>query len=205
MARYGATPLVTGTWYHVAGVYDAQAKTMDVYLNGKPDNGFLLGPVTGSQLSSRSNVYVARRPMKSFEFAGSLDDVRIYSSALTQTEIMTVMNGKPLDTLTLARGNVAPGGRGTDCAVRSDAEDARIPGAVAALGVLVAIVCMGLWPTGGQLLGLAVSLSAGFFFFATRASSLPSFNLWMMPLVSFAGGVSIAISIKSSGHNLSAE
>ena len=40
MARYGATPLVLGTWYHVAGVYDADARTLDVYLNGKLDNGF---------------------------------------------------------------------------------------------------------------------------------------------------------------------
>ena len=200
MARYGATPLVTGTWYHVAGVYDAQAKTMDVYLNGRPDNGFLLGPVTGSQLSSRSSVYVGRRPMETFEFAGSIDDVRIYSSALTKTEIVAVMSGKALDSLPFPRGDGRSGGKDTDCAVLSDSEDARIPGAVAAFGVLVAIACIGLWPTAGRLLGLAVSLSAGFFFFATRASSLPFFNLWMMPLVSFAGGVSIAISIKSSAR-----
>ena len=32
MARYGATPLVLGSWYHVAGVYDADARTLDVYL-----------------------------------------------------------------------------------------------------------------------------------------------------------------------------
>jgi hypothetical protein len=31
------------TWYYVAGVYDAKAKTMDLYLNGELDNGFLLG------------------------------------------------------------------------------------------------------------------------------------------------------------------
>ena len=33
----------------MTGVYNAQAKTMDVYLNGELDNGFLVGPVTGSQ------------------------------------------------------------------------------------------------------------------------------------------------------------
>jgi hypothetical protein len=200
MARYGATPLVTGTWYHVAGVYDAQAMTMDVYLNGRPDNGFLLGPVTGSQLSSRSNVYVARRPIETFEFAGSIDDVRIYSSALTKTEIVAVMNGKQLDSLPFSHGGGRPGGRDTDCAVLSDSADAKIPGAVAAFGVVVAMACIGLWPTGGRLLGLAVSLLAGFFAFGTRASSLPSFNLWMMPLVSFVGGLSIAISINSSAR-----
>ena len=117
MARYGATPLVTGTWYHVAGVYDAQAKTMDVYLNGRPDNGFLLGLVTASQLSSRSSVYVGRRPMKTFEFAGSIDDVRIYSSALTKAEIAAVMSGKALDSLPFPRGDGRSGGKYTGCAV----------------------------------------------------------------------------------------
>ena len=47
-ARYGATPLLTDTSYHVAGVYNAEARTLDVYLNGKLDNGFLLGSVTGA-------------------------------------------------------------------------------------------------------------------------------------------------------------
>ena len=47
MARYGATPLALDTWYYVAGVYDAEAKTMDVYLNGELDNGFLRGPGGG--------------------------------------------------------------------------------------------------------------------------------------------------------------
>ena len=200
MARYGSTPLATGTWYHVAGVYDAQAKTMDVYLNGRPDNGFMLGPVTGSQLSSRSSVYVGRRPMDTFEFPGSIDDVRIYSSALTKTGIVAVMSGKALDSLPFSNGGGRASGKDTDCAVLSDSDDGRIPGAVAALGVLVAITCIGLWHTGGRLLGLAVSLLAGFFFFGTRASSLPSFNLWMMPLVSFAGGVSIVVSVKSSAR-----
>ena len=197
MARYGATPLAIGIWYHVAGVYDAQAKTMDVYLNGTPDNGSLVGPVTGSQLSSRSSVYVGRRPLETYEFTGFIDDVRIYSSALTNTDIVAVMGGKALDSLPFSRGDGRPGGKDASCATLSDPEDAKIPALVAALGVLAAIACTGLWPAAGRLPGLAVSLLAGFFFFATRAASLPSFNLWMMPLVSLAGGVSIAVSIRS--------
>ena len=56
MARYGKTPLAINTWYYVAGVYNAEAKTMDVYLNGELDNGFLLGPVMGIQKSSRQRM-----------------------------------------------------------------------------------------------------------------------------------------------------
>jgi hypothetical protein len=80
MARYGATPLAVRTWYHVAGVYDAEERTLDVYLNGNLDNGFLVGSVTGTQHSSRSAVYVGKRSdLEGYEFAGSIRDVRIYS------------------------------------------------------------------------------------------------------------------------------
>ena len=34
MFRYGATTLQPNTWYHVAGVYNAAAQTLNVYLNG---------------------------------------------------------------------------------------------------------------------------------------------------------------------------
>jgi VanZ family protein len=61
MARYGSTTLVSNTWYYVAGVYNAEAQTLDVYLNGELDNGFLRGSVTRTQRSSREAVYVGRR------------------------------------------------------------------------------------------------------------------------------------------------
>jgi hypothetical protein len=53
MARYGKTPLALNTWYYMAGVYNAEAKTMDVYVNGELDNGFLRGPVMGIQSPER--------------------------------------------------------------------------------------------------------------------------------------------------------
>ena len=52
MFRYGATAMQLNTWYHVAGVYDAAARTMNVYLNGQLDNGGLVGTVTASQQNS---------------------------------------------------------------------------------------------------------------------------------------------------------
>ena len=98
MARYGATPLVADRWYHVAGVYDAEAQTLNVYLNVELDNGFLLGSVTSRQRSSRATVYVGRRSdVKRFAFAGSMNDVRIYSYALTKAEIASDMHGTSID------------------------------------------------------------------------------------------------------------
>jgi hypothetical protein len=78
----------------------------------------------------------------------------------------------------------------------SDKEDARIPGAAAAFGVLVAIACIGLWPSAGSLLYLVVSFAAGWLLLPAVASSLPSLDLWMIPLVSLAGGASVARSVR---------
>jgi hypothetical protein len=207
MARYGATPLVVDRWYYVAGVYDAEAQTLNVYLNGELDNGFLLGSVTGRQRSSRAAIYVGRRSdLTGFEFAGSINDVRIYSYALTQAEIASDMHGTALDGLAAQHAT----GRGVDssrasgrskdldipCIGLSDYEDARIPGMAAALGVLVAVACLGLWPSARCLLCLVVSLTVGLLLLPATASTLPSFNLWMIPLLSLLGGASVAVSVR---------
>jgi hypothetical protein len=207
MARYGATPLAAGTWYHVAGVYDTEAQTLDVYLNGELDNGFLLGPVTRAQHSSRAAVYVGRRTdLEGYAFAGSIDDVRIYSSALMKSEIVADMRGGVIDRLAVqratgrgvnsGRGAVHPRDPDAPCAVMSELEDTKIPGAAAMLGVLVAVACVGLWPSVGSLLCLVMSFAAGLLLLPAAASTLPLFNLCMMSLVSLAGGASVAVSVR---------
>jgi hypothetical protein len=205
MARYGATPLAVHTWYHVAGVYDAEKRTLDVYLNGKLDNGFLVGSVTGTQRSSRSAVYVGKRSdLEGYEFAGSIAEVRIYSFALTNTEIEAAMRGEVIEGVAAHRvvgsgvNSSRGAGRSTDegsrCVVFSEGEDEKIPAVAAAVGVLVAFACVGLWPLAGSLLYLLSSLAGGLLLLPATASTLPSFNLWMIPLVSLAGGASVVAS-----------
>jgi hypothetical protein len=207
VARYGATPLLAGSWYHVAGVYDSEARTLDVYLNGKLDNGILLGSVTSAQHSSRSNVYVGTRgDKKGFEFAGFVHDVRIYSRALTVAEVTSEMAG------TVGDVPVPEHGAGEDansqptlpvrklvrapCAVSSDSEDKYIPIAAAGVGLLVAVACIGLWPFGDGLLWLLVSLAAGLLL---PTSFLPPINHWLVPLTSLVGGASVVASIRRRG------
>jgi hypothetical protein len=206
MARYGATPLATDTWYYVAGIYDAEAQTLDVYLNGDLDTGFLLGSVTGSQRSSREAVYVGRSKFKGFEFAGAIDDVRIYSRALTQAEIAADMHGagsnvvaiqhttgKRIDSHGSAKG---PRQLDTQCTGLSEVEDARIPGAAAVLGALVAVACVGFRPALGPMTYLFISFAAGLLLLPAMTSTLPLLCFWMMPLVSLAGGASVAVSVR---------
>ena len=92
MARYGATAMQANQWYFVTGVYDAAARTLNVYLNGVLDNGTLLGTVTATQQNSPLNVNIGRRPgLSGFAFNGTIDEVRIYNRALTQAEIQADM------------------------------------------------------------------------------------------------------------------
>lgn len=197
MARYGATPLALNTWYHVAGVYDAAAQTLDVYLNGELDNGFLLGSVSSTQRSSRGAVYVGRRAdSKQFNFSGSIDDVRIYSFALTKSQIAAGMHAEAIIAPTL---NHATGG--FLCRPLSDNDDKELPAVAAALGVLVAFACIGIWPSGKWPILLGISFTAGLLLLTVTAPNLPALNTWILPLVSLVGGASLAASVRQLEKN----
>ena len=92
MFRYGATTLQANTWYFVAGVYDATAKTLNVYVNGQLDNGVLMGTITTTQQNSSGNVLVGQRSDGGYNFIGAVDNLRLYGRALTQSELQTDMN-----------------------------------------------------------------------------------------------------------------
>ena len=94
MARYGSTTLVANTWYHVAGVYNASAQTMHVYLNGNLDDGALFGTVASSQRNdSAMNTTIGQRPggPGTYPHQGYLDNVRIYGRALSRAEVRADM------------------------------------------------------------------------------------------------------------------
>jgi hypothetical protein len=192
MARYGATPLALHTWYHVAGVYDAAAQTLDVYLNGALDDGVLLGSVSPAQRSARWAVYVGRRGNSMrFNFSGLIESVRIYSFALTPSQIVAEMRGDAIQA-SATSGTVS----GPPCAPLSDRDDQELPFAAAVLGTLVAVAGIGTWPSAARLLVLSSSGVAGALLFAVTAPNLPTFTAWMLPLVALAGGASIVVSVR---------
>jgi hypothetical protein len=207
MARYGKTTVVAGAWSHVAGVYDADSKTLHVYLNGQLDDGFLAGSVTGSQRGARAPLRVGRRgDSEEFAFAGSIDDVRIYSLALTAEQIARDLHGTASAPLPVRQRSVAippaandralPGDRGSLCVGSSDHEDARVPGMVAAIGVLLAVACAGFWSSTSPLLWAFASFAVGLSFPAIASPTMPAASRWMMPLVSLIGGLSVAVSVR---------
>ena len=165
-----------------------------MYLNGELDDGFLLGAVSGSQRSSREATFIGRGAgFEEFTFAGAVDEVRIYSLALTAPGIAAVMAGKVVDTRSArpasepvvqgSRNLAHPPDREALCAA-SNYEDARIPATAAAVGVLLALACVGLWLSTGPLFCLAASLAAGWLLHLATAASLPPPNMWIIPLTS---------------------
>ena len=76
----------------MAGVYDATSQSLNVYLNGQLDNGPLVGTITSTQQNSAGNVLVGQRSSGGFNFVGGIDNVRLYSRALTPSEIQADMN-----------------------------------------------------------------------------------------------------------------
>ena len=90
--RYSTTVRQLNTWYYVAGVYDAAAKTLDIYVNGVLDDGVLRGSaIPGSQFNAAVNTAIGRRT-GGFYFQGRIDDLRVYNTALSQAQIQADMN-----------------------------------------------------------------------------------------------------------------
>lgn len=198
MARYGVTPLALDTWYHVAGVYDAAAQTLDVYVNGARDNGALLGSVTTAQRSARGPVYVGRRARSmKFNFSGSIEDVRIYSFALTPAQIAADMRGEVVGPPTVVEAADHPA-----CGPRSDDEDKELPFAAVMLGALGAVAGVGVWPSAPRLLVLAASLAAGALLLAVIPPHLPAFLPWFLAIAALAGGALVVVSMEPPSLDL---
>jgi VanZ family protein len=204
MARYGRTPLRTDTWYHVAGVYDARRQALDVYLNGKQDNGCLLGAVTASQHISGTQVYVGRRAeMAGFGFAGSIDDVKIYSRALSPGEIEaqttsgTASEALPLEA-SVPDEPTAKSDKSEATCVVPRVPDASTAGVAVIYGLLVAFAAFGLGPTvANRMSCLAFSVAAGFLLLLPPSSALTAIYGWATPMLTLAGGASVVASLRT--------
>ncbi|MGE3143343.1 MAG: LamG-like jellyroll fold domain-containing protein [Hyphomonadaceae bacterium] len=142
MGRYGATPLRIGQWYHVAGVYDAQARTLDVYLNGLLDNGCLDGEVTDRQHASGAGVVLGRRAAPDWaHFTGAIADARVYSRAVSAAEIGALAGRAepaPVSAGAARPEAVCPFGGAPEI-------DPKIAGAFVMFGLLTAVAVLGFW------------------------------------------------------------
>ena len=82
-------PLNAGQWYHYVGTYDGS--NIKAYIDGQEvgSSSFTSGDIA----SSMNTINIGRNPFYGGDyFNGSIDDVRIYTRALTDQEILTLYN-----------------------------------------------------------------------------------------------------------------
>ena len=81
-------------WYHIAGVHDETARTLNIDVNGVLDNGVLAGTVPAAQTDANVNLNIAQRTGMpgTFNFQGRIDEVHIFNRALSASEIQNDMN-----------------------------------------------------------------------------------------------------------------
>jgi hypothetical protein len=83
----GTSPLPLSTWSHLAATYDNA--TLRLYVNGVVVASRAL---TGPLLTSTGDLRIGGNSLWGEFFQGSIDEVRVYNRALTQTEIQSDMS-----------------------------------------------------------------------------------------------------------------
>jgi hypothetical protein len=86
----GGTDLSDNTWYHVAFVRDTVADTIKVYLNGALDATAVTDSTT--TIPVYSDFGLGCRTNNNTAVAGAIDEIGIWSRALTTTEISSLYN-----------------------------------------------------------------------------------------------------------------
>ncbi len=84
----GTKPPVLNAWTHLAGVYDAAAQTLQLYVNGVPQGNPV--PFTATPWKASGGLQVGRlwyTATGKENFAGTIDEVKVWSRALADTEI----------------------------------------------------------------------------------------------------------------------
>jgi hypothetical protein len=84
--------LQTGQWYYVAGVYNAASQTVTLYVNGVDKGGSVTGTIPASIVDGVGKFFIGDTRTPTNYFDGTIDEVKIYSSALTPAQIALDMN-----------------------------------------------------------------------------------------------------------------
>jgi hypothetical protein len=88
--RYSSPTTISNSWQHVAGVYNASAQTLDLYINGELSNGTLVGSVPASISATDNNLTSALRESTSGYSNVKLDDLRLFNRALNGDELKRI-------------------------------------------------------------------------------------------------------------------
>jgi hypothetical protein len=89
------SPVMTGSWVHLAVVVDGDASTLTLYVNGAVASRVT---TTSAILPGSPTLYLARSAELNppFSLTGALDDIAIYSRALADAEVAQLGQGPAL-------------------------------------------------------------------------------------------------------------
>lgn len=80
----------TGTWYHVAVVYNATAQTVDFYVNGSQQGTQQTGAQSAIYSNTTANLAIGGSNVTAgaqYLFDGLIDEVKVFNAVLTITDI----------------------------------------------------------------------------------------------------------------------
>ena len=81
----GAASAADGQWHHTAAVYDRQAQTLTLYLDGKPDRA--TQSIAGIGASGGTSPLTLGQFGGGFPFDGEIDEISIHRAALASTDL----------------------------------------------------------------------------------------------------------------------
>ena len=99
-----STALNTSQWYHVAATFGGGS--LSLYLNG---NLVATQAVTGSVGSDTSKLTLGKNPLSATNyFKGKIDEVRVFNTTLTSTQIQRMMYQEIQNSSSQVRGTIVP-------------------------------------------------------------------------------------------------
>ena len=93
------TTLTNGVWYHIVFTYDGTATTTggNIYINNSLDTLTRTGTLTGT-MESTDQLYLGSRDDSDNWFAGHLDEISIFNTELSASDVSTIYGtGVPND------------------------------------------------------------------------------------------------------------
>jgi len=92
-SNFSTTSMSVGEWYHLAGVFDPANNIISLYVNGIREAYSTTG---NSTIANTTGHFRVADDQQTFEGAkGVLDDIRIYSKALSQIEVLSLLYEVP--------------------------------------------------------------------------------------------------------------
>ena len=92
----GVNTIATGTWTHIACVYNPNIALAKMYINGVDVPLTLAStstnPVTTLISANTSPLLIGARTLVQYPFSGQIDEFRVWSKALTQDEVLNHFN-----------------------------------------------------------------------------------------------------------------